>query len=48
MIIVEHDMEVVKEVATSICVLSYGEILCDGSLEEVRATRRVQEVYWGI
>jgi branched-chain amino acid transport system ATP-binding protein len=48
MIIVEHDMEVVKEVATSVTVLSYGEILCDGDLEEVRADRRVQEVYWGI
>lgn len=48
MIIVEHDMEVVIEVASSICVLCDGEILFEGSIDEVRRNPKVQEVYWGI
>ncbi|MBP1715274.1 MAG: transporter ATP-binding protein [Deltaproteobacteria bacterium] len=47
-IIVEHDMEVVRELAMSICVLSNGEILTDGPAEEVKKNPKVQEIYWGI
>jgi branched-chain amino acid transport system ATP-binding protein len=47
-IIVEHDMEVVRELATSICVLSNGEIVADGPAAEVKRNPKVQEVYWGI
>ena len=47
-IIVEHDMEVVRELATSICVLANGEIVADGPAEEVKKSPKVQEVYWGI
>jgi len=47
-IVVEHDMEVVMELASSICVLANGEIIIDGTVEEVRKNPKVQEVYWGI
>lgn len=43
----EHDMAVVFAVATRICVLHQGRLLADGSPDEVRADRQVQEVYLG-
>jgi len=46
-IIVEHDMEVVTELATRICVLYYGEILCEGTVDEIKSHPKVQEVYLG-
>jgi branched-chain amino acid transport system ATP-binding protein len=43
--IVEHDMEVVMGLAKTITVLHYGEILAEGSPDEIQANPRVQEVY---
>ena len=43
--IVEHDMEVVMELADTITVLHYGEVLAEGSPAEIQANPRVQEVY---
>jgi branched-chain amino acid transport system ATP-binding protein len=44
-LIVEHDMEVVMGLAHTITVLHYGEILAEGTPEEIQANARVQEVY---
>jgi branched-chain amino acid transport system ATP-binding protein len=44
-LIVEHDMQVVMELATRITVLHYGEILAEGSPEEIQQNPRVLEVY---
>jgi len=44
-LIVEHDMEVVMELCDRITVLHYGEILADGTPEEIQRNPRVQEVY---
>jgi branched-chain amino acid transport system ATP-binding protein len=44
-LIVEHDMEVVMELADRITVLHYGEILADGTPEEIQRNAKVQEVY---
>ncbi len=44
-LIVEHDMEVVMELADRITVLHYGEILADGTPEEIQRNPKVQEVY---
>jgi branched-chain amino acid transport system ATP-binding protein len=44
-LIVEHDMEVVMELAHAITVLHYGEILAEGSPADIQANPRVQEVY---
>lgn len=46
-IIVEHDMEVVTELASGIYVLNYGEVLCKGSVDEVKCDPQVQEIYLG-
>jgi branched-chain amino acid transport system ATP-binding protein len=44
-LIVEHDMEVVMELAQRITVLHYGEILAEGTPNEIQQNPRVLEVY---
>ncbi len=44
-LIVEHDMQVVMELAQRITVLHYGEILAEGSPAEIQQNPRVLEVY---
>jgi branched-chain amino acid transport system ATP-binding protein len=44
-LIVEHDMEVVMGLASTITVLHYGEVLAEGTPAEIQANPRVQEVY---
>jgi branched-chain amino acid transport system ATP-binding protein len=44
-LVVEHDMEVVMNLAHRITVLHYGEVLAEGTPDEIQANPRVQEVY---
>ena len=44
-LIVEHDMQVVMELAQRITVLHYGEILAEGTPAEIQENPRVLEVY---
>jgi branched-chain amino acid transport system ATP-binding protein len=44
-LIVEHDMQVVMELAQRITVLDYGEILAEGTPAEIQRNPRVLEVY---
>jgi branched-chain amino acid transport system ATP-binding protein len=44
-LIVEHDMEVVMELCDRITVLHYGEILAQGTPEEIQENPKVLEVY---
>ena len=44
-LIVEHDMQVVMELAHRITVLDYGEILAEGTPAEIQRNPRVLEVY---
>jgi branched-chain amino acid transport system ATP-binding protein len=44
-LIVEHDMKVVMELADRITVLHYGEILAEGTPAEIQQNPRVLEVY---
>jgi branched-chain amino acid transport system ATP-binding protein len=44
-LIVEHDMEVVMELADRITVLHYGTILAEGTPEEIQQNPKVLEVY---
>ena len=44
-LIVEHDMQVVMELADRITVLHHGEILAEGSPAEIQKNPRVREVY---
>jgi branched-chain amino acid transport system ATP-binding protein len=44
-LIVEHDMQVVMELARRITVLHYGRVLAEGTPAEIQRNPRVQEVY---
>jgi len=47
LIMVEHDMSVVFDLADHISVLVYGEVIATGKPEEIRASKAVQEAYLG-
>jgi branched-chain amino acid transport system ATP-binding protein len=47
LLIIEHDMDVVFTLADRITVLHYGEVLTEGTADEVKADPRVYEVYLG-
>ncbi|MBT3351221.1 MAG: ABC transporter ATP-binding protein [Nitrospinaceae bacterium] len=44
-ILVEHDMEIVMGISDKITVLHNGELLAEGTVDEVRANENVQRVY---
>ncbi|MFC9964793.1 urea ABC transporter ATP-binding protein UrtD [Nocardia ignorata] len=46
-LVVEHDMDFMRSFATSVTVLAGGKVLSEGSVEQVQADPRVQEVYLG-
>lgn len=46
-VVIEHDMEFVKQIAQRIVVLHQGETLAEGSVEEVQSNPEVIEVYLG-
>jgi branched-chain amino acid transport system ATP-binding protein len=46
-ILVEHDMGVVMELADTISVLHYGSILAEGPPAEIKENREVKKVYLG-
>ena len=46
-IVIEHDMEFVRQIARQVTVLHEGSVLCEGSMEEVQNDPRVIEVYLG-
>lgn len=46
-LIIEHDMDVAFEIANEVTVMHQGEILAEGSVEEIRANEMVREVYFG-
>jgi len=46
-LIVEHDMGVVFDLADRISVLVYGEIICTDTPKKVRTNKKVQEAYLG-
>lgn len=46
-VLVDHDMEMVFEVAERIIVLHNGQIIADGVPEEIQADGKVKEIYMG-
>jgi branched-chain amino acid transport system ATP-binding protein len=47
LVMVEHDMKVVFDLADVITVLVYGQVIASGTPQAVRADRAVQEAYLG-
>ncbi|MHB8347033.1 MAG: urea ABC transporter ATP-binding protein UrtD [Acidiferrobacterales bacterium] len=47
LVVVEHDMDFVHQIAHKVTVLHEGSVLAEGSLEQVQADERVIEVYLG-
>jgi branched-chain amino acid transport system ATP-binding protein len=46
-LLIEHDMDVVFDVASEISVLHFGEILESGTPQQIHDSPRVQEIYLG-
>src|SRR5262249_57031553 len=46
-LLIEHDMDVVFDVASQISVLHFGEVLESGTPEQIHSSVRVQEIYLG-
>jgi urea transport system ATP-binding protein len=47
LVVVEHDMEFVSEIASTVTVLHEGSVLAEGPMEDVHSNERVIEVYLG-
>jgi urea transport system ATP-binding protein len=46
-LVIEHDMDFVRQIAKKVTVLHEGSVLCEGNFEEVQNDSRVIEVYLG-
>lgn len=46
-LVIEHDMEFVRQIAQQVTVLHEGSVLCEGTMAEVQSDPRVIEVYLG-
>jgi urea transport system ATP-binding protein len=46
-VVIEHDMDFMRRYARSVTVLHAGKVLSEGTVAEVQADPRVQEVYLG-
>lgn len=46
-VVIEHDMEFMRNYADFVTVMHAGRVLSEGSVAEIQADPRVQEVYLG-
>jgi urea transport system ATP-binding protein len=46
-LVIEHDMDFIRELDCPVTVLHEGHVLCEGSMDEVQRDPRVVEVYLG-
>ena len=46
-LLIEHDMDVVFDVADEISVLHFGQVLETGTPAQIHGRKRVQEIYLG-
>jgi len=47
LVLIEHDMEIVLDLADSITVLHRGSVIAQGTPQEIKANHEVQSVYLG-
>ncbi len=47
LLIIEHDMTFVRQIAQTVTVLDEGQILCEGTVDEVQRDPKVIQVYLG-
>jgi branched-chain amino acid transport system ATP-binding protein len=47
-LLIEHDVEAVFQIAERITVMTQGAILCQGTAEQIANDPRVQEAYLGV
>ncbi len=47
LLLIEHDMDIVFDLASEISVLHFGEVLESGTPERIRSSAKVQEIYLG-
>lgn len=45
--VIEHDMDFVRRLGSTVTVLNEGRILAEGSMDEVQANPQVVEAYLG-
>jgi len=45
--LIEHDMDVVFDVAEQVTVLHFGQIVESGMAKDIRGSGRVREIYLG-
>lgn len=46
-VVIEHDMVFVRQIASKVTVLHQGTVLCEGTVDQVQNDERVMEVYLG-
>ena len=46
-IVIEHDMEFVRQIARKVTVLHQGSVLCEGTMDQIQEDPKVIEVYLG-
>jgi urea transport system ATP-binding protein len=46
-LVIEHDMEFVRNIARKVTVLHEGQVLCEGPVDQIQKDERVMEVYLG-
>jgi len=46
-VVIEHDMVFVRQIASKVTVLHQGTVLCEGTVDEVQSNPKVVEVYLG-
>jgi ABC-type uncharacterized transport system ATPase subunit len=45
LVIVEHDIDFIKNICDHLTVLDQGRVLCDGSVQEIEASPEIQRIY---
>jgi branched-chain amino acid transport system ATP-binding protein len=45
LVIVEHDLDFIRDICDRLTVLDQGRVLDSGSVQDIQASQKVQEVY---